>query len=329
MAGLTHSALAAWTTEGQRELKEKAIYGAVSMDLVTVVEGIKYAEKLDYFTTSPKMQAYQKCTAHNSSGDAGTFAQITLTVDNPTYEDEFCFKDLESKSLRRFLKKGQKVDENTASELMNTLLNNYVAETAKQMEAALWQSSKTQGGSNTNFKQFNGLLQTLETAGGYVNSQTVAGTSHTSITTSNVIAIFQNQWQATPADIKRRDDLLTVCGDDTFDKLIIALTNANLYHYTTDASIPSREITLPGTGMKIKAVPGLNADNNAALPALFKNRIITYRKDQALFGTDMESDMENIDLWYEKKDKKVYFEMPFKATTGWFFPDQVVSFATA
>lgn len=328
MAGFTTSSLSNYTVEDQAELREKAIYGPVSMPLFTVVEGIKYSEKLPYFTTAPAMQADTTCASQNVSGDGGTFAQITLTVDGVKYEDGWCFKDLESKFTKKYLRKGAKLDEGSATELMNTLINNYYGEIAKIHEYAIWQASKTQNTFNTNLKQFNGFIQSLETVGGYVNQQTVAGTSYTSITTANVLTIFQNQWLATPADIKRNDNLITVCGDDTFDKLVIALTNANLYHYNTNGATPVREMMLPGTHMKIKAVPGLNGDNDSRLPAAFKNRILTFYKEQAVVGTDMVSDMESDMTWYEKKDDKFYLRSRYKLTTGWFFPSQVVSFAT-
>lgn len=330
MAGFTVSSLSNYTVEDKADLKLKGVYGAVSMPLFTVREGIKYSEKLPYLTTDPQMQADSTCASINVSGDGGTIAQITLTVDGIKFEDGWCFKDLESKFTQKYLRAGAKIDENSANELVNTIMDDYTARIAKKMEAAIWQSSKTQGGSNTNFKQFNGFLQTLETAGGYVNQQTVAGTSYASITTANVLTIMDNQWLAVPADLKRNDNLVTAMGDDTFDKLIIALKNANNYNWTaTSADAGKRELVYPGTTMKIVAVPGLNADNNSSLPAVFKNRIITFEKDNLVVGTDMISDMDDWTTWYETKEDKLYTRNRYKITTGVFFTDRVVSFATA
>lgn len=330
MAGFTTSGLSNYTIEDKADLKLKGVFGAVSMPLFTIREGIKSAEKLPYVTTDPKMQADTTCASQNVSGDGGTFAQITLTVDGIKYEDGWCFKDLEAKFTQKFLRSGAKMDENAANQVMDVIFQDYTARLAKVHEIAIWQSSKTQGGSNTNFKQFNGFIQTLETAGGYVNQQTVAGTSYTSITTANILTIMDNQWLATPADLKRNDGLVTCMGDDTFDKLIIALKNANNYNWTaTSADAGKRELVYPGTTMKVVAVPGLNADNNASLPALFKNRIITFEKDNFVVGTDMISDMEDWMTWYEKKDDKFYSRLRYKLTTGVFFTDRVVSFATA
>lgn len=330
MSGFTLGALGAFTIEDKADLKRKSVYGAVSMDLFTIREGIKYAEKLPYLTTNPQMQAYATCATVNASGDGGTIAQITLTVDTYSYQDKWCLRELEAKFTQKYLNKGQKYDENSAPELINAIMEDYSARQAKTTEAAIWQSSKTQGGMNTNFKQYNGFLQTLETLGGYVNQQTVAGTAYTSITTSNVLTIFDNQWLAVPADLRREDGLVTCCGDDTFDKLIIALKNANNYNWTaTSADAGSRSITYPGTTMKVVAVPGLNADNLSTLPAMFKNRIISFDKENFVVGTDLISDETDIDMWYEKKDDLVYYRNIMKMTTGIYFADRVVSFATA
>lgn len=329
MSGFTTSGLSTYTVEDKAELRTKAVYGAVSMPLFTIREGIKYSEKLPYLTTQPAMQADTTCATVNPSGDGGTFAQITLTVSGIKYEDGWCFKDLENKYTQKYLRKGAKNDENSANELMNTIMADYAARIAKLHEAAIWQSSTTNTFS-TNLKQFNGFLQTLETLTGYVNQQTVAGTAYTSITTANILTIMDNQWLAVPADIRRAEDLVTCMGDDTFDKLIIALKNANNYNWTaTTSDAGKRELVYPGTTMKVIAVPGLNADNHASLPALFKNRIITFDKSNFVVGTDMISDIEDWMEWFEKKDDKFYVRNRFKLTTGVFFTDRVVSFATA
>jgi len=327
MAGFTVSSLSNYTIEDKADLKLKGVYGAVSMPLFTVREGIKSSEKLPYVTTDPAMQADTTCATVNASGDGGTFAQMTLSVTGIKFEDSWCFKDLESKFTQKYLRAGAKIDENAATALLDQIMTDYTARIAKKMEMAIWQSATTNTFS-TDLKQFNGFLKTLDAAGGYVNSQTYASTSVTAITTSNVISIFQNQWLATPADLKRNDNLITVCGDDTFDKLLIALANANLYHYNGNNGLPSREITLFGTSMKIKAVPGLNADNNSNLPAAYKNRIITFEKDNLVVGTDLISDMDDWATWYEMKDDKLYTRNRYKIATGIFFTDRVVSFAT-
>jgi len=330
MAGFSVGSLSTYTVEGRSDIKRKIVFGAVSIPLVTVYEGIKYSEKIPYMTSDPVFQALSGCSAQNSSGDGGTFADITLTVDTFGIENEWCFDTLRNKFTQKYLRAGANMDENAATaEFMNTVMEDKDARVTKKFEIAMWQSSKTQGGSNTDYKQFNGLLQSLETVGGYVNSQTVAGTSHTSITTSNVITIFNNVWLATPSDLRRQTDTVTVCGEDTFDKLVIALTNANMFHYKYDGSTPRYELQMPGTGQRIVGVPGLNADNNSALPAMFKNRILTFNKAQAYLGTDLVSDINDSMVWYEKKDKKLYSTETYRFTTGWMFPDQVVSFATA
>ena len=317
-------------TDEAADLRSIAIYSPVTVPLVTVVEGIKYSERLTYFDVDPYFQADSSCATVNPSGDSGNFDQITLTVDSMKVELDWCFKDLDAKSLRRYLRAGSKLDENSAPELVSTIMARTAEQIAKDLESAYWQSSKTQGAGTRNLKHFNGFIQTLETLGGYVNSN--ATLAATSITTANVISIFHNQWTAVPAAMKRKEDLVTVCGDDTFDKLIIAIYNANNFHYSASTSdIQNRRITLPGTNMVVQAVPGLNSDNDelSGMPALFKNRIFTFYKSNLIIATDQITDANDWMAWYEKKDDKLYARVRMKFTTGVFFPQHVVSFKTA
>lgn len=316
-------------TDEAADLRSIAIYSPVTVPLVTVVEGIKYSERLTYFDVDPYFQADSSCATVNPSGDSGNFDQITLTVDSMKVELDWCFKDLDAKSLRRYLRAGAKLDENSAPELVSTIMARTAEQIAKDLESAYWQSSKTQGAGTRNLKHFNGFIQTLETLGGYVNSNT---TSETSITVSNVATIFDNHWLAVPAAMKRKEDLITVCGDDTFDKLIIKIKNENYFHYSAStADIAARRVTLPGTNMVIQAVPGLNSDNDelSGMPALFKNRIFTFYKSNLIIATDQITDANDWMAWYEKKDDKLYARVRMKFTTGVFFPQHVVSFKTA
>jgi len=316
-------------TDEAADLRSIAIYSPVTVPLVTVVEGIKYSERLTYFDVDPQFQADSTCATVNPSGDSGNFDQITLTVDNFKVELDWCFKDLDAKSLRRYLRAGAKLDENSAPQLVSAIMARTAEKIAANLESAYWQSSKTQGAATTNLKQFNGFIQTIETIGGYVNSNT---TNETSITTSNVITIFDNHWLSVPAAMKRKEDLITCCGDDTFDKLVIKVKDSNYFHYSASAAdIAARRITLPGTNMVIQAVPGLNSDNTglSGMPALFKNRIFTFYKSNLIIATDQESDSTDWMTWYEKKDDKLYARVRMKFTTGVFFPEHVVSFKTA
>jgi hypothetical protein len=324
MAGFDSLSLSNYTVENAGELKTIALFAPKSMDLFDVKIGIKSSEKFGYLDYTPQMQAGGTCASINPSGST-SIAQITLTPDEIKYEDSWCLRDLEPYFTQQYLRAGSNMDESYATEIMNQIFTRRANRIAALHESAIWQSSKTQGGSDTNYKQFNGFIQTLETVGGYVNSNT---SSETSITTSNVITIFNNHWLSVPSAMKDMDGLVTVCGYDTFDKLIIALVNANLYHYSGQEQA-NRTITLPGTNMKIMAVAGLNSDNVPSMPALFKNRIFTFYKDNLLVGTDGVSDLNQWETWYEKKDQKLYSRVEFRLTTGVYFPEHVVSFKTA
>jgi hypothetical protein len=314
-----------FTIEDKEALRRVLVNVPVSMPLFTIINGIKYAEKVPYMDSDAEFQADSTCATINASGTT-TVAQITLTVDNVKIEDSWCLKTLEGYFTQKYLRKGSKLDEGTATAFMNEVIAQKMDNAAYNMEAAIWQSSKTSGLYSTNFKQFNGFLQTIDTLGTCVNSQTAQGTSYTSITSANVVTIFQNQWKSVPSKVKRKLSTITVCGDDVFDTLVLALVALNQYNYVADDASGKRELTLPGTNMRIKAVPGLNNDNHASLHTAAKQRIVTFHKENLFVGTDEINDTEDTMTWYEKKDDLFYFRNRFKITTGIMFPTLVVHY---
>jgi hypothetical protein len=61
-------------------------------------------------------------------------------------------------------------------------------------------------------------------------------------------------WAVLPSKIKSKEDLEFMCGSDTFDKLITALKNANLFFYdgVNGSAYQSGSLILPGTGIKVE-----------------------------------------------------------------------------
>ena len=115
---------------------------------------------------------------------------------------------------------------------------------------------------------------------------------------------------------------------EDFRILLQKLWVDNLYHYIPSAGENKNlEFVYPGTNVKVVALPGLNAANNAALPALAKHRIIAGNfKKNFIVGVDLENDVNNFDIWYSKDNREVRLAMEFKlgVTNHWY--DQIVSY---
>lgn len=136
----------------------------------------------------------------------------------------------------------------------------------------------------------------------------------TSITTANVVSIFDAVYKAIPVEVLDKDDAIIFCGTDTFRLFTLALKTANLYHYGVDAV--NFEIVLPGTNIKIIAVNGLNGTS----------RIIAARKSNLYYGLDLVGEEERFEIFYAKEADEVRFMAAFKAGVQVAFPAQVANF---
>lgn len=314
----TVSDLANYVHENEENIISASIFGAKTQSLINVMVGIKSSEEITTLETNAEFQADSGCS-YNTSG-ATTFSNRALSVSKIMVSETLCPEDLEAKFLQRKVQPGGKHDQLPFEQEIMDLKTRQLA---KNLEMAIWQGDTSQTYS-TNLKQFNGLLNIIDNATGVVAGNT-SGASD--ITAGNAFGIFQDMYEVVPADILGADDLVYLCGWDTFRLLQSNIMNNNLFHYTAEAA--NGEMRLPGTDIPVIAVHGLNAGNHASLPAAKQDRIILARKSNLYFGTDMLHEEEEWDLWYSKDDRNIKTLFTFKAGTQIGFPSEIVQYTNA
>jgi hypothetical protein len=87
----------------------------------------------------------------------------------------------------------------------------------------------------------------------------------------------------------------------------------------------------PGTNMKVVGVPGLSdaTVDTGSIPSAVRNRIIATYASNLVFGTDLQSDLENIEAWYSKDQRVWRLFGAFKAGVAVKFIDHVVQYTNA
>jgi hypothetical protein len=125
-------------------------------------------------------------------------------------------------------------------------------------------------------------------------------------------------WQLLPARLKGKEDLMFMCGSDTFDKLIVAEKNANAYHYDGVNASPYKSgvVILPGSGYRVERFFGLDGTN----------RIYLGRASNFVIGTDLESDEDYFNIRQNPIDLNMLLDIHFKLGTQVRFPNEIVQF---
>ena len=313
--GFTLSSLTDYAIENENQILSASILGARTLGLVNIQPNIKTTEELNIFAVDVELQADTGCS-YNSSG-ATTFTNRALTVSDMAVMQNWCPKDLEAKYTQKRLKPGDNKDLPFEQEIVDLLIKGV----QKRVEVATWQGN-TDYTFSTNLKHYHGFIKQIDAAGTAIDGNT---SSAASITVANAVTIFNNIYQQVPSEVLGADDLVAFCGMDTFILLKLNLINNNLFHYNGNSEANAMSLTLPN-GLKVEAVNGLNAGNDANLPVAAKNRIFAGRKSNFFFGTDLANEQEVVDIWYSKDDRVVKSLMTFKAGTQVAFPTEIVQY---
>jgi len=308
-------ALAAYTEQNEALLVTSSVLGAKTASLIksagNVMVGVKSSETINIMDTDAIFQSGASC-GFNASGST-SFTQRTVTVGKIKVNESMCPKDLEAKYLQKALPTGSMYD---SIPFEQEFSEKKAKRIAAQLETALWQGDTTSV--NVNLNKFDGLIKLVGAASGVVDANVsafISGAPLSTITAANVVSIFDGVYKAIPATIVSYDDVVIVCGMDTFRTYTIALKNSNLFHYQIDVKADN-EFVLPGTTIKVVALQGLNGTN----------KVYAMRLSNLFLGTDLLNEEEKFEIFYAKEADQVRFVSEFKMGVNFAFPDEIVKF---
>ena len=305
------SALTNYVEENAQQLTAAAIFSAKTASLIeakgNVQVGIKSAETINVLTTDAVFQAGGTC-GFSSSGTT-SITQRQITVGKIKVQEAICPKTFEAKYTQKALRVGSTYDYMAYA---TDFTNQKIARIGAALETAIWQGDTASGTANLNkFMGFATIINALGFggAGDPINGNTSALTT---LTKSNVRQAVDEIFLAIPAALLDKDDFVIFCGNDTFREYVVALREANLFHYSVDAA--NMEITVPGTNIKLIGVNGLNT----------LDYMVGICMSNMYLGTDMLNEQDKFELFYAKEADEMRFVVEFKLGCQVAFSDEIV-----
>ena len=297
--------LTAYTEQQRLPLITKAVFSARTAALFTKQVGIKSAAALNLMDTDAALAAGTSC-GWTAAGTT-TFSQRNITVAPMKVQEALCPRSLEQYWMQSQLTAGSTYD---GVPFEQAFAEQKALRIAEALENAIWSGSTL----------VTGLLTILNAASGSTVSGNTAAISG-SITTTNVISIFDNIYTRIPQAILTRNDLVIFCGWDTFRTLIGGLKSSAsvLYNQVDLQGLADGDIIYPGTNVRVVAVPGL----------LGYNRLVCSYLGNFVYATDLLSDEENFSLWYSQDNDEVRFQAAFKVGVQVAYPDLIVDWKLA
>jgi hypothetical protein len=306
--------LQAYTREQIEPLLTAAVLGAKTQQLIlqngVVLTEVKSSAKIPLFSTDVVLQT-QSCS-FDPSGTT-TITQREVTVGKIKVEEQICPKDLEAFFTQQALRAGSTYEDFGNADFQAKYLADKNAKIAAANEVAIWQGNTAS--SNANLNKFDGLIK-LIAAGSPISANTGALSGTPAITPSNVISIIQAVKNKIPAALKGMTDVVVMVGYDVYDMYVDAGVAANLFHYNYNDNSNYGGLTIPGTGIKLEAVHGLNGTGD----------IFAMKLSNMVIGVDLANEEENYDMWYSQDDRVVKFSTQWKLGVNVAFTSEVVQF---
>jgi len=309
--------LGAYTRQSLKPLLTSAVIGAKTQQMIVkdgiLLTKVKSAESIPLMETDAIFQT-DSCS-FDPSGTT-TFTQRTVTVGKIKVEEKLCPKDLETKFLQEALRAGSTYEDFGNNDFEKAYLERKNEIISKQLEVALWQGDTSS--SDENLKKFDGLIKLIDAGSpidanvsGYTGIATV-----TTLTASNAIAVVKGVKNAIPAALKGRKDVVIFCGYDFYDMYVDAGVTANLFHYDFKDNSNYGGLTVPGTGIRLEAVHGLDGTGD----------LYAFRMANVAMGVDLEDEEMSYKLWYSQDNNDVRYRVAFKMGVNVAFTNECVKF---
>jgi len=243
-----------------------------------------------------------------------TFSQKTLTVGAIAISEDLCVKDLIGFWTQKLMKEGANTENEVPGEIEKLWLDTKMNKLKNQLAISDFQGDTLSGVNNLSY--YDGLLKLVDADGTVVPGNTGAVTVAVGITTANVLAILDAMWTAIPDNVSDATDLSLWMPTSVYKKYVIALKNANLFHFKGEDGIE----TLYGTDLRIRKTIGLPSTAGT-------ERMVISRDSNITIGVDGTGDEDAVDVRVNPAtNKSVFYDVTFKRGVQYAFGDEMVEF---
>lgn len=280
-------------------------------EAVNIQAGIKGSSNLQ-FLDSDCVFGSDGCS--RTPAGTTTFTQRTITVGAIAISEDLCVKDLIGYWTQTMMKQGANTEAEVPGEIERLWLDTKMNKLKNQLTISDFQGDTASGTNNLSY--YDGLLKIVDADVSVIDGNTGAITVATGITTANVLTILDDMWSAIPDNISEESDLSLWMPTSVYKKYVIALKNANLFHFKGEDGIE----TLYGTDLRIRKTVGLPGTAGV-------ERMLIARDSNITIGVDGTGDEDAVDVRVNPAtNKSVFYDVTFKRGVQYAFGDEIVEF---
>ena len=239
--------------------------------------------------------------------------QRSITVGAIDMSEDLCIKSLNGYWAQTKISQGSASEDSVPGDIEAMWLEQKANKVKNQLAISDFQGDILSA--TANLSHYDGLLKIVDAELTVVNGNTGGVTVAVGITSANVLDILDAMWQAIPDSIAEAENLSLWVPTSVYKLYVVALKNANLFHYTADGS----QEMLYGTNVKLRKTVGLPGVAGS-------QRMILASDSNITIGMDGEEE-EDFDVRVDPVTKKsVLFDASFKRGVQIGIPEEIVEF---
>lgn len=295
----------------QQQLLVQAVTGAPSMDLMRIETGIKHKKELQTLDLDVTYQDASDCGLETEGDvDLGKYEMAVSTIGQ---KKRFCEKDLANTEFNQILTAGAMAeDKDIPAQLQSAIINLMVNKMKYENEKLIWRGDSSLSTGNLSF--FDGFKTKFDASGAVVELNTEG---YTEITNANAFDAFYSFVDAFESNIGEgiidEGRLVLFADRKSWRRLSKNMIDLNFFVDFVDKD--RYTIRIDGTDILVKATPGLSV--------LGETNIYAGDSSHFTVGTDLESDMEELEVWYSQDDDVIYFRNKFRLGVNVPFLDNI------
>ncbi len=312
-------------TGKQAEFQETFVLALAKTPLLAQL-GFRIEQDIQSSKTFYKTGRLNKITKKSvdcNTGDTATgvaISSVVLSVTQMEAELSQCKAPFESSIYEAALKKGYDVYNLEATQIQTLLLEVFGSAVADDLYRQIFLNDTTL--TNSDYTAYDGIFKTLK-AGALAGDGTVrvaAVISDTDINQTNILTTLDTYVDAQNSVLK-----YNYTPDQKRMYVTDPIYRALETKYTTLGNLESSKTELINgiSTLKFRGIPVvnlltigdyINLDFATGSPATANdNRIILTNPQNHIIGTDMMTDTTSAEFWYERKDKKNYCRLNYRA----------------
>jgi len=300
--------------ERTAEIIANVVATAPTLQDLTPMTGVKANHTVQLNILDTSVVFSNADCVNTATGDATVLSPRNVTVKRLTAREEMCLDVLDSK-LPMIQSAGARNEELPFAALYMDLK---IAEVGKWLEKMLWQGDTTIVGTTNNLNKVTGFLKIADGetgALGYYDTITA-----TDLLPANIVATVQGLINNRTAEMYEMENVKIWMSQGDYATLQQALLKdygiygAGVFENTgkPDGSGMSRSYFL-GTNVEIIGTHGLNGNRS----------IFMTNHNNLRYVTDMESDKEHVEIFFDKYHKRLVSDIIFAMGFQYEFPENV------